>query len=269
MDVPRCSITSVPLAHCQCGRHGQPVYFEPDPKPRCHGTFVDHDGRTVRESPKPMPTWHYVDRDDAATPPIPSKKAVESRCECNRYPGRGHATYCPEYSSRGGRVPNTAKPSGHRSDTVPGTALLRSTLEALECLLRSRHYIDAERAWPTASATWRRAIQDMVAGPFDNWARNYFSNWRHHRTYTSAVSDTFWLALNAWVGGASAREQLQSSVRQLLNALDDSEQSGRRTQPGVQLPGHQNTIEDEGDEGSDPSRPERTQVARDKLGAGL
>jgi hypothetical protein len=108
--------------------------------------------------------------------------------------------------------------------SLRGTALLRSTLEALERLLSSAH---GEWELHCLTKGGRRAIRDMVQGPLDNWLRCRDSKAGPNSRYLDALSNPFWMALNEWVErGASAREQLQSSVRQLLAALDDTDRRG-------------------------------------------
>jgi hypothetical protein len=175
-----------------------------------HSDLADPDGECARSADRA--------RRDDFNESVARREALQR--DGYRYPGDW-----PESGSGSRRVSDSKESSGHGSDTVPGTALLRSTLEALERLLRD--YIEWENAsgFTLPGKDGRRAIRDMVQGPLDNWLRCRDSKAGPNSRYLDALSNPFWMALNAWVvAGASAREQLQSSVRQLLDALGDTKQ---------------------------------------------
>jgi hypothetical protein len=244
---PKCTLTLIvnratgfALEDSEDGAHCTPLK---DSKPRCHGTTG------LGERSKPL--FSFTD-DPACTPPDPSPftlVAGEPSCECNKYPGRGHAPHCGhnvnlnvreclECSDGSRCVPDVeeARESADRpgqpqagadgSNAVPGTTVLRSTLEALEYLLGTVNELNERDVF---TPNRRRAIRDMVQGPLDNWLRCRDSKAGPNSRYLDALSNPFWMALNEWVErGASAREQLHSSVRQLLAALDDTDRRGSR-----------------------------------------
>jgi hypothetical protein len=138
---------------------------------------------------------------------------------------REHLRLYNEWLERSGRDGREAR----SRDAVSGTALLRSTLEALERLLRDDYLNTESTIERYLTKVGRRVIRDMVQAQISDWIRRNDDPTELYSWNGSPVSVEVRVALQDWVEhGASAREQLSRTLRQFIDALDSTRNKGAK-----------------------------------------